>query len=75
MARSTVGFLMDGPPRVLSKAKRETAATVFDQGQDRRVMVEVNPMDGTISVRLKSTRRTFHIGADRLYWALAKGVL
>ena len=46
---------------------RETLATVFDQGRDRRVMVSVDPVGSVVVLRLKGTRRSYSLPASYLY--------
>lgn len=53
-----------------TKATRETEDTILDAGKYRAVLVTVEP-SGIITLRLKGTRRSLHVGAAALYADLA----
>ena len=53
------------------KLTRETSATIFEQGRHRAVMVSLEP-PCLIGLRLKGTRRTFYLSADKAYLAAVK---
>lgn len=53
-----------------TKTTRETEDTVLDGGQRRPVLVTIEP-SGIITLRLKGTRRSLHVGAAALYADLA----
>ncbi len=61
---------------VLAKTvHRETNGTVFDSGENRHVIVSVDPLSGLVSFRLKGTRRVYGLPARYLYMhAAAKHV-
>lgn len=45
---------------------RETASKVFSSGKEREVIVILQP-PGTLGFRLKGTKTTYWLPADRLY--------
>ncbi len=47
---------------------RETLAQVFDCGRKRNVLVTIDPLTGTVELRLKGTRRRYGLPASYLYW-------
>lgn len=53
------------------KLVRETSATIFELGRHRAVMVSLEP-PCLIGLRLKGTRRTFYLTADKTYLAAVK---
>lgn len=46
---------------------RETYDTLFEAGKNRPVIVSVEPPN-LIGFRLKGTRRTYYLTAEKLYW-------
>jgi hypothetical protein len=45
---------------------RETHGTVFSQGEDRAVIVSIEPPN-VLGFRLKGTRQTYYLTADGLF--------
>jgi hypothetical protein len=53
---------------------RETSATIFEQGENRPVIVTLYP-HGVVGLRLKGTRRTYTLDVQSLYVRAVKAAV